>query len=180
MQFSYLLEMIPVQNFNTAALLSKFLKECVEQSPGFGLETAGKMFADVYCRANALSTTEESEKKKGVRVTLILIEGSDTFFRETVDFSDKRLDRSREQRRKKEKEMMSSYTRSENKRVKKEEKKKEKLRKKQGPDNEGEVNVSRLVYTLYGLFLTTFRFLRKRSMVLRDSCGGFPRTIWPR
>jgi len=136
-QFGYLLEMIPLQYFNMALCISRFLRDCTNHSDknGFDVEEAAEVFHTVFCRPQG---SDRADKQKQKNVAKNLISHCNSLFREALDASDKKMERLREQRRKKEREMMVSYNRNENKRAKKEERKKGKLRKKL-PVSESEV-----------------------------------------
>ena len=153
-QFGYLLEMIPLQYFNMALCISRFLRDCTNHSDknGFDVEEAAEVFHTVFCRPQG---SDRADKQKQKNVAKNLISHCNSLFREALDASDKKMERLREQRRKKEREMMVSYNRNENKRAKKEERKKGKLRKKL-PVSESEV-VPVVVSTIHREYGTTVR-----------------------
>ena len=136
-QFQYLLELTPQQNYNVAAYVTHFLKDCTARSSvnNFTLADAGLMFGSVYCRSHSLATIDETEKQKASAVTQFLIENCEELFKNTETIN-KKADKSRETRRKREKDSMMNYNKQESRRAKKAEKKIEKLKKKHRSDEE--------------------------------------------
>ena len=131
-QFHYLLEMIPLQNFNVTRYVAKFLQECTSKSSvnNFDLDTACRMFGGLFCREHTLHSVDEEEIVKSSQVTKFIIENNEELLKEFKNILDKKTEKQLESRRKKQKETTSNYNRSEEKRAKKEERKKEKARKK--------------------------------------------------
>jgi len=132
-QFEYLLELIPQQNYNVASYVTHFLKECTDrcEKNDFTVQYACLMFGSVFCRSHSLATIDETEKQKSCLVTKFLIENCDEMFKKE-EILNKKVDKSRETRRKREKESMMNYNRQESRRARKAEKKNEKLMKKKG------------------------------------------------
>ena len=126
-QFQYLLELIPLQNFNTLLFVCRFLVECISKSSGtLTCENISRIFAQALCRKNNLCSIDENERKKSQQVAQIFIDEAATLFVEALNISDKKAEKSRENLRKKEKDNMLSHSR----RKKIEEKKREKERRK--------------------------------------------------
>src|SRR3990167_8359361 len=64
-QFQYLLELIPLQNFNTLLFVCRFLVECISKSSGtLTCENISRIFAQALCRKNNLCSIDENERKK--------------------------------------------------------------------------------------------------------------------
>ena len=122
-----LLSFLPVQNYNVVLYISKFLWDCCSYSSenNFNLNTAAKMFGQVYCRKKNFSIDIE-EIQNANSVSTFLIENSQTLFSDFLDINDKKLEKGRDSKRKRERELMNQYAKEAQKTEKKERKKLEK------------------------------------------------------